>query len=91
MLGNSDSSFRQQDEEDGLEEVTKTANSSHEPMGAKAGVSVHHTFCDVCLMRREERSSERDAHVSHSTAHNITLLLLQHQMLALTLPHTESY
>lgn len=66
VLGNSDSSLRQQDEEDGLEEVTKTANSGHEPVGAKAGISIHHTFCDVCLMRREERWSERDAHVSHS-------------------------
>lgn len=66
MLGNSDSSLRQQDEEDGLEEVTKTANSSHKPVGAKAGVSIHHTFCDVCLMRREERWSGRDAQVSHS-------------------------
>lgn len=59
VLGNSDSSLRQQDEEDGLEEVTKTANSSHEPVGVKVGVSIHHTFCDVCLMRRKERLSER--------------------------------
>lgn len=62
VLGKSDSSFRQQDEEDGLEEVPKTANSSHEPVGAEGGVSIHHTFGDVCLMRREERSSERGAH-----------------------------
>lgn len=56
--GGSDSSLGQQDEEDGLEEVPKAANSSHEPVGAKAGVSVHHAFCDVCLTRREQRSSE---------------------------------
>lgn len=66
-LGDSDSSLRQQDEEDSLEEVTKAAGSSHEPVGAKAGVSIHHAFCDVCLMRREQRSSERDAqnYISH--------------------------
>lgn len=66
-LGDSDSSLRQQDKEDSLEEVTKAANSGHKPVGAKAGVGVHHAFCDVCLMRREQRSSERDAqnHVSH--------------------------
>lgn len=58
-LGDSDSSLRQQDKEDSLEEVTKAANSSHKPVGAKAGVSIHHAFCDVCLMRREQRS-ERD-------------------------------
>lgn len=52
------SSLGQQDEEDGLEEVPKAANRSHEPVGAKAGVSAHHTFRDVRLMRREQRSSE---------------------------------
>ena len=54
-FGNSDSSLGQQDEEDSLEEVAKAANSGHEPVGAKAGVSIHHAFCDVCLMRREQR------------------------------------
>lgn len=49
--GQWDSSLGQQHEEDGLEEVPKAADGSHEPVGAETGVGAHHALGDVCLRR----------------------------------------
>lgn len=82
--GSSGSSLRQQHEEDRLEEVPKAANSSHEPVGAKAGVSIHNTLRDVCLRKREQRSSEMPRTVSATIRHSHTNTLF-----CTTLPRCE--